>query len=468
MTSSSVKRNWKLRHEVGVFLTITIVLTIIIQSTPATAQLSTQRSSWSAQTQIPGVGTDSGPSLAVYNGILYMAWMGVVTGEPSIWYATYNNGVWSAQTQIPGVGTTSFPSLAVYNGILYMAWRGAGADTSIWYATYNNGVWSAQTQILGVGTSAGPSLAVYNGNLYMAWKGEPTDNRVFYAKYNGAGWSAQTPIPGIGTTSGPWLAVYNGILYMAWKGADYDMGIYYATYNGAGWSGQAAAGSFTGTYRPSLAVYNGILYMAWKGEEGDTGIYYATYNDMLTLDLPSQVKGTVDKKYSVSGSSQLPLSTGLHTILLPPTAAIDEKSRLRFDHWSDGSKSSNRTITLTKETTLTATYVTQYLLTVGSVVPLKGSGWYDKGSRVTVSAPTSSPIITELWIVGGQWVFDGWYKDGAYLTNSPSSSIAIDGPHSLQARWHQDYTSSIVILTLLGLAAFVLVLIYRRKKASNS
>jgi len=182
----------------------------------------------------------------------------------------------------------------------------------------------------------------------------------------------------------------------------------------------------------------------------------------LTLDLPNQVKGSVDKKYFVSGYSQVPLSPGLHTIMLPPVVSIDEKSRLSFDHWSDGSKSPNRTVTLTPETTLKANYATQYLLTVDSFIPIKGSGWYDKGSTVTVSAPTSSPIIAELWIVGGQWVFDGWYKDGAYITNSRSSSITIDGSHLLQARWHQDYTGLIVLLTLLGLAAFVLI--YRRKK----
>ncbi len=182
----------------------------------------------------------------------------------------------------------------------------------------------------------------------------------------------------------------------------------------------------------------------------------------LTLDLPNQVKGTVDKKYSVSGSSQVPLSPGLHTITLPPTVAIDEKSRLRFDHWSDGSKSPNRTITLNSETTLKATYVTQYLLAVDSVIPLKGSGWYDKGSTFSVSAPAPSPIVAELWILGGHWVFDGWYKDGAYLTNSRTSSITMDGPHSLQARWHQDYTIPLGILILLSL--LVLVLIYRRDR----
>ncbi|MGA2785774.1 MAG: hypothetical protein ABSF09_13865 [Candidatus Bathyarchaeia archaeon] len=197
-----------------------------------------------------------------------------------------------------------------------------------------------------------------------------------------------------------------------------------------------------------------------------TGIHQPKDMDLLlgtlTLELPNQVKGTVDKKYSVSGYSQVPLSPGLHTITLPPDVAIDEKSRLRFDHWSDGSRFPNRTITMKSETILKATYATQSLLAIDSVVPLKGSGWYDKGSTVTVSAPTSSPIISELWIVGGQWVFDGWYKDGAYLTNSRSSSITVDGPHSLQARWHQDYTGLLAILTLLGLAA--LLLIYRKDR----
>ncbi|HMK83323.1 MAG TPA: hypothetical protein VK503_06365 [Candidatus Bathyarchaeia archaeon] len=176
----------------------------------------------------------------------------------------------------------------------------------------------------------------------------------------------------------------------------------------------------------------------------------------LTLDLPSKVNGSVDKKYSVSGSSQVPLPAGTHTITLSPTVATDEKSRLRFDHWSDGSKSPNRTITLTTETTLTATYVTQYLLTIDSVVPLKGSGWYDKGSTVTLSAPTSS--------IGSQWVFDGWYKDGIYLTNSPSPRVSIDGPHSLQARWHQDYAGLIAMFALLLCLALVLILIYRVKR----
>lgn len=184
----------------------------------------------------------------------------------------------------------------------------------------------------------------------------------------------------------------------------------------------------------------------------------------LTLDLPSQVKGSVDKKYSVSGSSQVPLPPGLHTITLPPVIAIDEKSRLRFDHWSDGSKFPNRTITLKSETTLKATYVSQNLMVVDSVVSLNDSGWYDKGSTVTVSAPASSPIIADLWILGGQWVFDGWYKDGVYLTNSRSSSIVIDGPHSLQARWRQDYTPPIAIFTLLGVAAFLLVYLRKRRR----
>jgi hypothetical protein len=186
---------------------------------------------------------------------------------------------------------------------------------------------------------------------------------------------------------------------------------------------------------------------------------------MLTLDLPAQVNGLVDKKTSAAASSQLPLTPGTHTITVPSLVPVDENCRLRFDHWSDGSKSPNRTVTLKSEITLKATYLTQYLLTVDSVVPLKISEWYDVGSRVAVNAPSPTLIHSQLGILGGQWVFDGWYRDGDHLTNSRSVSIVMDGPHSLQARWHLDYTIAIALLIAPGL--LIVVLIYWRARRKH-
>jgi len=184
----------------------------------------------------------------------------------------------------------------------------------------------------------------------------------------------------------------------------------------------------------------------------------------LTLDLPKQVVVNVDRKYVQSGYSQVSLSPGLHTIMLPQVVATNAKSRLRFDHWSDGVMSPNRTIILNSDTTLRATYVTQYLLTIDSVVPLGGSGWYDQASTASFTAPISTPIYSNLGILGGQRVFTGWYDDGTYLTNSPTSTMVMNRPHSLQARWHEDYVVPIgIAILLMSVIAVVLVLKLRGK-----
>lgn len=187
----------------------------------------------------------------------------------------------------------------------------------------------------------------------------------------------------------------------------------------------------------------------------------------LTLDMPSQVTASIDGgQFTQSGYSQLSLSRGPHTIEVHQDVAIDSNNRLRFDHWSDGSGSSNRTFTLESDTTLKAIYVTQHWLTIDSVVPLNGSGWYDEGSTVSFSKPTSIPIHAGLGILGGQWAFDGWYEDGVHLTSSTSSSIVMDTPHTLELRWHQDYTIPIAIVVLLALA-IVTAAVVKRKRAES-
>lgn len=187
----------------------------------------------------------------------------------------------------------------------------------------------------------------------------------------------------------------------------------------------------------------------------------------LTLDMPNQVTARLDDQFMLSGYSGLSLSRGTHRIEVPQDVSIDSNNRLRFDHWSDGSSSSNRPFTLDPDTTLKAIYVMQHWLTVDSVVPLNGSGWYDEGSTLSLSTPSSIPIHAELGILGGQWAFDGWYEDGVYLASSTSSSIVMDRPHTLQLRWHQEYAVPIAIVAILALLAFVTVVIVKRKKSGK-
>ncbi len=215
---------------------------------------------WSPQTQMPGY-SDTGPALASLNGTLYAVWKGE-NGDPTLWWSSYTEspaGGWQPQQQIvPATGAVPNsaigPSLAAFDGQLYMAWRGADGVDTCWYATYSpTSGWSAQAPIPDtastthqVESTTGPSLAVYGGELYAAFRGGYSDGQTDRAPDQGlyyttlttaSGWSGtKYPIPGESSSSGPALGTMpNGDLYAMWSGASEGDGLYYASFNGT-WS----------------------------------------------------------------------------------------------------------------------------------------------------------------------------------------------------------------------------------------
>jgi hypothetical protein len=101
---------------------------------------------WDPQRQIPG-GSSVGPSLAVFHGKLYMAWKG--SGDTNIWWSAFDGQhcdpqSWTPQKRVPiqvaggWASTTGVPSLAQFNGRLYMAWKGVTDDTIYWTAFDGN------------------------------------------------------------------------------------------------------------------------------------------------------------------------------------------------------------------------------------------------------------------------------------------------------------------------------------------
>ena len=82
----------------------------------------------------PPVASAYGPSLAVFNGLLYMAWHGS-PGDNRLWWSSFDGHSWAGQQQVPSpVRSTDKPALAVFNGLLYMAWHGYG-DNGLWWTT---------------------------------------------------------------------------------------------------------------------------------------------------------------------------------------------------------------------------------------------------------------------------------------------------------------------------------------------
>jgi hypothetical protein len=150
---------------------------------------------------IPRTASSVGPSLVTYGGKVYAVWKGE-GNDQSLWYAHFDGTKWagdtsgSHQTQISGVGSSVGASLANVGGKLYAVWKGEGSDQSLWYAHYD-GNWSGQTQISGaVSSSVGAAIAELNGNLYAMAKGKDADTSLYFGEFvnNGfPGWSAAIP-----------------------------------------------------------------------------------------------------------------------------------------------------------------------------------------------------------------------------------------------------------------------------------
>lgn len=168
---------------------------------------------------------------------------------------------------------------------------------------------------------------------------------------------------------------------------------------------------------------------------------------LLSLKLPFGIQAVVDG-LSYSGTVELPLSPGLHTVSVQSYLQIDGTSRLKFAAWSDGSPASSRTMDLNSDTRLEAVYVPQYRLTIVSTYPVSGDGWYDQGSVAHFST-FSTPQLTLTSIE----VFEGWYDNGVMLSNSVLSTISMDKPHTLQAVWRTYSTlpAIVIVLCIVGL-----------------
>src|SRR5205085_2901327 len=130
------------------------------------------------------------------------------------------------------------PSLAVFNGKLYLAWVADDpSDTLAVCSSADGTTWSAADDI-GQQSQVGPSLAVFNGRLYVAFIGTQTSNRVLVcSSADGAIWPANVDSKQ-SSQFAPSLTAFDGQLFMslvdandvAWVGSSHD-GISWPSFN---------------------------------------------------------------------------------------------------------------------------------------------------------------------------------------------------------------------------------------------
>lgn len=194
-----------------------------------------------------------------------------------------------------------------------------------------------------------------------------------------------------------------------------------------------------------------------------------TNNLELTIDVPNAVSVAIDGTTETPGNVILSLSpNAVHTISVPPIVPIGSQSRLRFDHWSDGSTQANRTEYLQNDTSLTASYVTQYPLTLTDP-SATGAGWYDQGSVAQFSIPSSESAPGMLGILGGTQTFQGWYENGTLVSSSNTSSMTMNAPHTLDTQWAVNNSMPIgIVLFVLFVAAVAFYTLRRRNTTQTT
>jgi hypothetical protein len=87
-------------------------------------------------------GTTAGPALAQVGNVIQAAWHGA-KGDNGLWFTQLANDIvsgktvqeWSAQANIPGVGSSDGPSIASFKGRLHMVWKGIPNDGGIYTST---------------------------------------------------------------------------------------------------------------------------------------------------------------------------------------------------------------------------------------------------------------------------------------------------------------------------------------------
>lgn len=195
---------------------------------------------------------------------------------------------------------------------------------------------------------------------------------------------------------------------------------------------------------------------------------YANNTIEVTINPTYPVPVTVDGILQGPDVTVFELNPGQHTFSVPETVQMKTDSRLKFENWSDGSTSQNRTEYLTDDTTLTPIYVMQYSLTlISPEVNVSGAGWYDSGDSATFSAPVFAPMRGILGLLGAKWTFEGWYEGGTLISSSNQITVSMTKPLRYHALWAEDFTEPAIVLGITVPTALGGTFLYGRTKPKS-
>ena len=184
------------------------------------------------------------------------------------------------------------------------------------------------------------------------------------------------------------------------------------SYSFAGWTG-SGTGSYSGTNNPASITMNGPITETASFTQNPVQVTVQTNPAGLNFSVDGTTYTAAQTFSWDPGSS--------HTIATTSPQSGGTGVQYIWTKWSDGGAISH-TVAPTTNTTYTATFKTQYYLTMshgvgGTVSP--ASGWKTSGATVSISATPGSGYSFSNWTGSGTGSFSG--------TTNPAS-ITMGGP----------------------------------------
>jgi hypothetical protein len=271
------------------------------------------------------------------------------------------------------------------------------------------------------------------------------NTRYVFASWSGSGSGSYT-----GTNVYPTTIIMNAPITETaiWNTQYYVsiVGVYSAT-TGSGWYNSGASASFSITSPVAGGTGSQLAFTSWTGS-GSGSYTGATLSSSCTVNAPitetanwiTQYYLTITSSYgTTTGSGWYNTGATAYAGLNTNTTSGGTGKQYIFVSWSTGGTNATQSaaITMSFPVTATATWATQYYLTVSSPygLPTSGTAWYNTGATAYATVTTN---------IDGSHILQGWSAD-ASGTGITSSAITMTAPKLALAVW-----STIVTPTPIG------------------
>jgi len=356
-------------------------------------------------------------------------------------YASLNTGTVAGSTGtqyvFSGWGTdASGSNYAQSVGITMNAAKTATASwTTQYYLTVNNGGYSTQTGSgwynSGSSATAGVAASTVSGGtgiryVFASWTGDAS----------GTTYSASNAI----TMSAPKTATatWTQQLYLTVSTA-------HSTTTGEGWYNYGAT-AHAGVAAGTVAGTTGIQYLFTTWNVG--GSNYAS-SDNIVMTNPVTATAGWKTQYYLTVSTTRSSQTGqgwydsgnyAYAGVLAGTVAGTTGTQYIFASWTGDASgttySQSAVITMNAPKTATASWTTQYYLTITTARGSStGAGWYNSGATAYAGI-TSNPIAGT---TGIRYSFTTWGTNASGSTYSQSNAITMSAPKTATANWQTQY-----------------------------